>query len=110
MMNKKPEPSKEAVALQPVVVRHRSYDEACRDATATPTERENALLAEHARAVRQIEWLWAACKIVFWSKDDLMSYPIEHNPHAQKYARDLIEAEMPNDQAEPTRPATRINL
>lgn len=76
------------------MVRHRSYDEACRDATATPAERENALLAEHVRAVRQIEWLWAACKIVYWPKDD--RYPIEHNPHARKYSRDMIEAQMPN--------------
>lgn len=81
------------------IVRHRSYDEACRDATATPAERENTLLAEHARVVRQIEWLWAACKIVYWDKEDLMSYPIEHNPYAQKYARDRIEAKMPNNES-----------
>ena len=44
-----------------------------------------------------VEWLWANCKIVYWPNDD--SYPIEHNPHAKKYSRDMIEAEMPNDQA-----------
>lgn len=88
------------------MVRHRSYDEACHDNTATPAERENALLAEHVRLLRQLEWLWAACKIVYWSKEDLMSYPIEHNPHAQKYARDLIEAEMPNDKLSHTAPTT----
>jgi len=84
------------------VVRHRSYDEACRDITAAPAERENALLTEHVRAVRQIEWLWAACKIVYWPKDG--SYPIEHNPPARKYSRDTIEAQMPN--AKPTDAAT----
>jgi len=89
-------------------VRHRSYDEACRDATASPADRENALLAEHFRAVREIEWLWATCKIVYWPRDD--RYPIEHNPHARKYSRELIEAEMPNDQAQaqpPTAPPER---
>lgn len=47
-------------------------------------------------ASAQLEWLWANCKIVYWDKHDLIRYPIEHNPHAQKYSRDLIEAEMPN--------------
>lgn len=45
----------------------------------------------------QLEWLWANCKIVYWPKDD--RYPIEHNPHARKYSRDTIEAEMPNNDA-----------
>lgn len=75
-------------------VRHRSYDEACRDATATPAERENALLAEHVRLTRQMEWLWAVCKIVYWPKDS--RYLIEHNPTLKKYARELIEAEIPS--------------
>ena len=43
----------------------------------------------------QLEWLWANCKIVYWKGDD--SHPIEHSPHARKYSRDLIEAEMPDN-------------
>jgi hypothetical protein len=49
-------------------------------------------------ASAQLEWLWANCKVVYWPKDD--RYPIEHNPHAKKYSRDMIEAEMPTDQAQ----------
>jgi hypothetical protein len=41
---------------------------------------------------QQLEWLWKNCKIVFHPADG--SYPIEHNPHAQKDSRALIEAEM----------------
>lgn len=40
----------------------------------------------------QLEWLWANCKIVYWPRND--GYPIEHNPYAKKYARNLIEQEM----------------
>lgn len=87
-------PVKRGTDSQQRMFRHRSYDEACRDATASPGERENALLTEHVSAVREIEWLWATCKIVYWPKND--RYPIEHNPPARKYSRELIEAEMPN--------------
>lgn len=79
------------------VVRHRSYDEACHDKFATPAERENALLAQHVRVLRELEWLWAACKIVYWPNDN--GYPIEHNPYAGKYSRDSIEAQMPNEKS-----------
>lgn len=47
-----------------------------------------------ARLSAQLEWLWANCRIVYWPSDN--RYPIEHAPHAHKYARDTIEAEMPN--------------
>ena len=53
-----------------------------------------SLGAAPCSASAQLEWLWANCKVVYWPKDD--RYPIEHNPHAKKYSRDMIEAEMPN--------------
>lgn len=40
----------------------------------------------------QLEWLWANCNIVYWPGTE--EYPIEHNLHAQKDSRDLIEEEM----------------
>jgi hypothetical protein len=84
-------------SLHPVV-RHRSYDEACRDANASAAERENALLAEHVRAVREIEWLWSCCKIVYCPKDG--RHPIEHDARLKKFSRELIEAQMPNGRGE----------
>ncbi len=58
-------------------------------------ERPPALAGARGSASAQLEWLWANCKVVYWPKDD--RYPIEHNPHAKKYSRDMIEAEMPNE-------------
>lgn len=43
----------------------------------------------------QLEWLWANCRIIYWPKDG--SYPIEHNPNALKYGRDIIEHQMSNN-------------
>lgn len=71
----------------------KTYTETCHDPNATHSERENALLAEHVKAVRELEWIWASCKVVYWPRDG--GYPIEHNTRAKKYSRDQIEAQMP---------------
>lgn len=41
---------------------------------------------------RQIEWLWGNCKIIYHPPSG--EYPIEHNPHASKDGRPLIEQAM----------------
>lgn len=67
-------------------------------AIAASTQEEAARLLrnmseETAQIRQQLEWLWANCKIVAWPGGD--DYPIEHNPHALKDNRALIEALMP---------------
>jgi hypothetical protein len=52
------------------------------------------LPAPTGSAAAQLEWLWANCTIVYWPEGG--NYPIEHNPHASKYMRDIIEIYMPN--------------
>lgn len=41
-------------------------------------------------SLEMLEWMWDNCKIVYYGT----SYPTEHQPHAKKDCRDLIEAEF----------------
>ena len=45
--------------------------------------------AQRDDARREIEWLWANCRIIYFPPDK--SYPIEHTLRARKDSRKMIE-------------------
>lgn len=41
---------------------------------------------------KQLDWMWNNCNIVYFPPaNDIGTYPIEHNPHANKESRGAIE-------------------
>lgn len=64
-----------------------------------------AALEAHNRIGAELTRLWATCKVVYWplrqKTSPGYSYPIEHNPHAQKFQREAIEQAIAEDFAQP---------
>lgn len=48
----------------------------------------------HEELKLKYEALWARCKIVLYGPHAYGDYPIEHNPSAEKHAREMIEAQL----------------
>jgi len=49
----------------------------------------NEMEAQRDAARREVEWLWANCRIIYFPPDN--SYPIEHTLRARKDSRRMIE-------------------
>ncbi len=54
-----------------------------------------ALTAEVEQMIKEREWLWGNCKVIYFHPGHPLSeYPIEHNPHASINGRQFIEPIM----------------
>jgi hypothetical protein len=57
--------------------------------TALQAQEYEVMQQEHAVKMAELEAVWARCKVIYHPPNG--EYPVEHNPHARKDAREIIK-------------------